>query len=76
MATVTAAVLARIVVTGTGMADFSVPWNIAAMCIPAVLIGGQIAPLINRYLNPNRIKRILFVLFCVVGLILIFRGLF
>ena len=75
MATVTAAVLARIVVTGTGMADFSVPWNIAAMCIPAVLIGGQIAPLINRYLNPNRIKLILFVLFCVVGLILIFRGL-
>ncbi len=56
MATVTAAVLARIVVTGTGMADFSVPWNIAAMCIPAVLIGGQIAPLINRHLNPNRIK--------------------
>lgn len=76
MATVTAAVLARIVVTGTGMADFSVPWNIAAMCIPAVLIGGQIAPLINRHLNPNRIKLILLVLFCVVGLILIFRGLF
>ncbi|MFQ5912801.1 MAG: sulfite exporter TauE/SafE family protein [Nitrospinota bacterium] len=75
MATVTAAVLTRIYVTGSGLADFGVPWNVAAMCIPAVLLGGQIAPRINRYLNPNRIKLILFVLFCVVGVILILRGL-
>ena len=30
-----------------GMAGFSVSWNIAAMCIPAILIGGQIAARIN-----------------------------
>ncbi|MFQ5694277.1 MAG: TSUP family transporter, partial [Nitrospinota bacterium] len=75
MGTVTAAVLARIYVTGSGLADFGVPWNLAAMCIPAVLVGGQIAPRINRYLNPQHIKRVLFVLFCVVGVILILRGL-
>jgi len=74
MATVTAAVLARIYVTGSGLADFGVPWNIAAMCIPAVLLGGQIAPRINRYLNPNHIKLVLFFLFCLVGIILILRG--
>jgi uncharacterized membrane protein YfcA len=52
-----------------------VPWNIAAMCIPAVLLGGQIALRINRYLNPNHIKQVLFVFFCIVGVILILRGL-
>jgi uncharacterized membrane protein YfcA len=52
-----------------------VPWNIAAMCIPAVLLGGQIALRINRYLNPNHIKLVLFVFFCIVGVILILRGL-
>lgn len=75
LATVTAAVLARIYVTGSGLAGFGVPWNIAAMCIPAVLLGGQIAPRINRHLNPNHIKRVLFVLFCAVGMLLIVRGL-
>lgn len=74
MATVTAAVLARIYVTGSGLANFGVPWNIAAMCIPAVLLGGQIAPRINRYLNPNHIKLVLFFLFCVMGIVLILRG--
>ncbi|MEE8110229.1 MAG: sulfite exporter TauE/SafE family protein [bacterium] len=75
LATVTAAVLARIYVTGSGLADFGVPWNVAAMCIPAVLLGGQIAPRINRYLNPNHIKLVLFALFSIVGIILVLRGL-
>ena len=74
MGTVTAAVVTRLYVTGTGIADFQVPWNIAAMCVPAVLLGGQIAPLINRHLNPGTIRVVLFLLFTLVGATLILRG--
>jgi putative transposase len=71
ISTVTAAVLARIIVTGSGMADFSVPWNIAAMCIPAVLIGGQIGPRLIRQVDGDSLIRFLGWLFLVIGLLTI-----
>jgi len=49
---------------------FSIPWNLVAMTVPGVLIGGQLGPRLNRFLPGDLIKRGIAVLFVVVSVLM------
>lgn len=49
----------------------SPPWNIVIMTVPAVIIGGQIAPYVSARLNTKLMERILSVLFVILAAALI-----
>ncbi|MBI3962551.1 MAG: sulfite exporter TauE/SafE family protein [Deinococcus sp.] len=66
LGTVVAASLVRLLtLRQTGLA---VPWNLVAPTAIAVLIGGQLAPLVTRLVPGLRLKQFLVVLFIFIGL--------
>lgn len=54
--------------------EISVHWNILFMTIPAVAIGGQVSPFINNRVDGEKMKAFLSVVFIVVGVLLLYRG--
>lgn len=52
-----------------------IPWNILIMTIPAVIIGGQVAPYLAARLNTELMEKILIVIFAVLALSLLVIGL-
>ncbi len=62
--------LARSSATGSG----EIPWNIIAMTVPAVIIGGQVAPYVAARLNTIILEKFLSVLFIVLAIALLFIG--
>tara|TARA_A100001037_G_C15153701_1_gene641690 strand:- start:3609 stop:4412 length:804 start_codon:yes stop_codon:yes gene_type:complete len=71
-ATVLPATLVHAYVFSTG--QISVHWNILFMTVPAVLIGGQVSPIINSRIDGEKVKFFLSFVFLLVGFILISRG--
>ena len=71
-ATVLPATIVHAYVFSTG--QISVHWNILFMTVPAVLIGGQISPVINSRVDGEKVKFFLSFVFLFVGFILIYRG--
>ena len=71
-ATVLPATLVHAYVFSSG--QILVHWNILFMTIPAVLIGGQVSPVINSRVDGEKVKFFLSFVFLFVGFILIFRG--
>ena len=49
-------------------------WTIVALAAPAVLIGGQIAPLVAARISESVLKRALMAMFVFAGLIMLARG--
>ena len=74
LVTVTAAIVTRIALTAADIQQVTLPWNLLAMCVPAVLLGGQIAARLSRHINAEMLTSILTVIFAIVGVILILRG--
>jgi uncharacterized membrane protein YfcA len=54
--------------------EISVHWNILFMTIPAVAIGGQVSPFINNRVDGEKMKAFLSVVFIIVGVLLLYRG--
>ncbi len=50
------------------------PWNIIAMTVPAVIIGGQIAPYVAARLNTILLEKVLSVIFVILAIALIYIG--
>lgn len=71
-ATVLPATLVHAYVFSSG--QISVHWNILFMTVPAVLIGGQVSPIINSRIDGEKVKFFLSFVFLFVGFILISRG--
>jgi len=55
------------------LAGGSIPWNIIAMTIPAVLIGGQVAPKVTGLLPQPVLKRALATILLILCLITAYR---
>lgn len=53
----------------------SIPWSIVAVFVPAVLIGGQIAPYICARSKEITLKKIQIFMFLIVSVIVLYRGL-
>ncbi len=53
----------------------TIPWNVVAMTIPAVLIGGQTAAFVAGRVDPDRLKRILVGLLVFLTAVTVFRSL-
>lgn len=52
----------------------SIPWNVVAMTIPAVLIGGQTAAFVTGKVDPMKLKRILILLLVVLSAVTVTRA--
>lgn len=53
----------------------TIPWNIVVVFLPAVLIGGQIAPYICTAIKEITLKKIQIIMFFIVSVIVLYRGL-
>jgi len=54
---------------------FPLRWNLVAMTIPGVLIGGQLGPRLNRILPGEIVKRGISILFILIGILMIVMSL-
>ncbi len=50
------------------------PWNIIAMTVPAVIIGGQLAPFVAAKMNTAVLEKVLSVLFVFLAIALLYIG--
>ena len=73
MVTALAAVSPHLVEVARGLT--AVPWNVLAMTVPAVLIGGQFAALVAGIVPPDRIRRFLIVFLALLSGVTAFRAL-
>lgn len=73
MVTALAAVSPHIIEVARGFAV--VPWNVLAMTVPAVLIGGQFAAFVAGIVPPDRIRRFLILLLVLLSCVTALRGL-
>lgn len=62
-------------VRNVGVDVFHVPWNIIMMTVPAVIIGGQLAPVVAARLDTRLLERVLMVLFVILAIALVYIGL-
>ena len=61
-----------VVVAQGEQAEFN--WTIVALAVPAVLIGGQIAPHVSARFTEGALKRALMAMFVIAGVIMLARG--
>ena len=54
--------------------DIQIPWNVIAITVPAVLIGGQIAPLIADRVKTERLEWLLIGLLLALSVLLVYMG--
>lgn len=50
------------------------PWNIIAMTVPAVIIGGQLAPYVAAKMNTAVLEKVLSILFIILAIALLYIG--
>jgi len=58
-----------------GVDAFHVPWNVRMMTVPAVIIGGQLAPVVAARLDTRLLERLLMALFVILAIALAYIGL-
>ena len=70
------AIIASIIhIVGTSVSgNAQIPWNIIAMTVPAVIIGGQVAPYIAAKLDTVVMEKILSVVFVILAFALLYIG--
>lgn len=68
----TAIVAASIHIVQSAAFSAAIPWNIPFMAVPAVIIGGQLAPYLDTKLSTKNLERFISVLFFVIGISLLF----
>ncbi|MDY6789401.1 MAG: sulfite exporter TauE/SafE family protein [Candidatus Nanohaloarchaea archaeon] len=56
------------------LAGTGTPWNIVAMTVPAVIIGGQIAPFVSAKMETDTLEHFVAGLFVVLSIALLFLG--
>ncbi len=59
---------------GSSAGGSATPWNIIAMTVPAVIIGGQLAPYVAAKMNTAVLEKVLSVLFIVLAIALLYIG--
>ncbi|PKQ16936.1 MAG: sulfite exporter TauE/SafE family protein [Actinobacteria bacterium HGW-Actinobacteria-7] len=59
---------------GIGLAGETPPWNIAFMTVPAVILGGQLAPYVAARFKPETLELIVASLFVLLAVVLGFLG--
>lgn len=57
-----------------GNEAIQIPWNVIAITVPAVLIGGQFAPLIADEIRTDILKKILVLLLLTLAIALVYMG--
>ena len=70
----TAIVASATHIVGTSLGGAAVPWNIIAMTVPAVVIGGQLAPYLAARLRPEALEIFVTGLFAALAVVLLILG--
>jgi len=66
---------AAYLIRNVGVDVFHVPWNVVVMTVPAVIIGGQLAPIVAVRLDTRVLEKVLMILFIVLANALVYIGL-
>lgn len=55
--------------------NVTIPWNIVILTVPAVIMGGQIAPYVSSQIKSNILEKFIIILFSVISLTLLWISL-